>query len=213
VNTPKWCYQVEPTALRLLRSYGGEAWERNLEKWRAAGASLAQRYSQERSMNRVPVQVAEGVERYLTAGKHSQLIRAIVEEFGSRFAPGGKTIYVGDTGNKWAFADQEAFATLGLRLDEHGKMPDVVIHDAARGWLVLVEAVTSHGPVDPKRHAELAALFAEAKASLIYVTAFLTRSDMAKHASQISWETEVWVAEAEGHLIHFNGDRFLGPHP
>jgi adenine-specific DNA-methyltransferase len=212
VNSPKWCYQVEPATLRLLRSYGSEHWERNLEKWRASAESLAQRYSQERAMNRVPVRVAEGVESYLTPGKHSLLIRAIVEEFAARFAPGGSVLYLGDAGAKWAFVDREALAALGVRFDEHGKMPDVVIFDSARNWLFLVEAVTSHGPVDPKRHAELAALFTDAKAGLIYVTAFLTRRDMAKYASEISWETEVWVAEAETHLIHFDGDRFLGPH-
>jgi hypothetical protein len=163
-------------------------------------------------LNRIPVQIAEGVEHYLTRGRHSELIRAIVEEFAPRFAPGGQVLYLGDTGDKWAFFDRAALAALGLTFDEHGKMPYVIIYDEARDWLVLVEAVTSHGPVDPKRHAELAELFGAAHPDLVYVTAFLTRKDMAKCASEISWETEVWVAEAETHLIHFNGERFLGPH-
>ena len=35
---------------------------------------------------------------------------------------------------------------------------------------------------------------------------------MMKYLDDISWETEVWVAESPTHLIHFNGERFLGPY-
>ena len=107
---------------------------------------------------------------------------------------------------------EEALRALGVAVDVHGKMPDVVIHHVEKDWLVLVEAVTSHGPVNPKRREELAALFGVARPGLVYVTAFLTRSDMARYIGEISWETEVWVQEAATHLIHFDGKRFLGPY-
>ena len=98
-------------------------------------------------------------------------------------------------------------------MDSHGKMPDVVLHFIAKNWLLLVESVTSHGPVDGKRHAELAKLFANATTGLVYVTAFPTRAIMSRYLREIAWETEVWVADAPSHLIHFNGARFLGPYP
>ena len=91
-------------------------------------------------------------------------------------------------------------------------MPDVVLYFPDKDWLLLVESVTSHGPVDSKRHEELSALFAAAKPGLVYVTAFPDRATMGKYLSDISWETEVWVAEAPTHMIHFNGERFLGPY-
>lgn len=212
VNSPKWCYQVEPRALRLLKAYGTEKWEPTLTDWQATIGSLRARYAREREMNKVPLQLAEGRELYLTPGKHSRLIRAIVEEFAPRFAPGGQVIYVGDTGEKWAYFDLDALRSLGVAVDEHGKMPDVVIHYEPKGWLLLVEAVTSHGPVDAKRRNELTQLFRDVKVGLVYITAFLNRNDMAKYVGEISWETEVWVADSETHLIHFNGERFLGPH-
>jgi hypothetical protein len=92
-------------------------------------------------------------------------------------------------------------------------MPDVVLHFTERNWLLLVESVTSHGPVDGKRHAELAKLFAGSTTGLVYVTAFPNRSIMGRYLGEIAWETEVWVADAPSHLIHFNGVRFLGPYP
>jgi hypothetical protein len=100
----------------------------------------------------------------------------------------------------------------GVDVDSHGKMPDVVLHYTEKDWLLLVESVTSHGPVDGKRHAELAQLFSGSKAGLIYVTAFPSRGIMARYLGEISWETEVWVAENPSHLIHFDGERFLGPY-
>jgi hypothetical protein len=136
-----------------------------------------------------------------------------VEEFASRFTPGGTMIYVGDTDEKFAYFDEEALAALGVTVEAHGKMPDVIVYHRAKGWLVLVEAVTSHGPIDPKRRGELKRLFRHVKAGLVFVTAFLTRRAMMEYLDSISWETEVWVAEAPDHLIHFNGERFLGPYP
>lgn len=101
---------------------------------------------------------------------------------------------------------------LGVIVDEHGKMPDVVVYFAAKDWLVLIEAVTSHGPVNAKRHRELHQLFRSARVGLVFVTAFLDRRAMAKYLGEIAWETEVWAADAPTHLIHFNGERFLGPY-
>ena len=76
----------------------------------------------------------------------------------------------------------------------------------------MIESVTSHGPVDAKRHGELAKLFENASPELVFVTAFPDRRTMAKYLANISWETEVWIADAPTHMIHFNGDKFLGPH-
>lgn len=163
-------------------------------------------------MERIPVQLSDGTEVLLSPGDHSVLIRAIIEEFAPRFAPGGTLIYAGDTGDKFGYFDREKLAALGVSVDDHGKMPDVVIHDEKRNWLILIESVTSHGPVDGKRHHELTTLFADSTAGLVYVTAFQTRTAMARYLSEIAWESEVWVADAPTHLIHFNGVRFLGPY-
>jgi hypothetical protein len=148
----------------------------------------------------------------LSPGEHSELIRDIIEEFGPRFVSGGMLIYAGDTGDKWGYFNAPLLAELGVSVDSHGKMPDVVLYCQERNWLLLVEAVTSHGPVDGKRHAELSQLFADSKAGLVYVTALPNRSLMGRYIGEIAWETEVWVADAPSHLIHFNGERFLGPY-
>ena len=212
VNSPKAVYQIEPSALDLIRKFGSVDWERSLAEYLSTRNTLVAKYAQPRMMAQVPVQVAPGREIKLSPGLHSKLIKAIVEEFGSRFAPNGLLIYVGDTGDKWRYYDENALASLGIKVDSHGKMPDVILHDKDRNWLLLIESVTSHGPVNGKRHAELVKLFSCSSAGLVFVTAFPSRGLMTRYLSEIAWETEVWVADAPTHLIHFNGERYLGPH-
>ncbi len=137
------------------------------------------------------------------------LVKQIFDEFCSRFTPGAKLIYLGDADDKWAYFDRQFLQRLGVTVDAHGKMPDIVVHHVQKNWLVLIEAVTSHGPVNPKRRNELQGLFNDSTAALVFVTAFLNRRDMVKYLNEIAWETEVWIAESPSHMIHFNGDRFL----
>ena len=119
---------------------------------------------------------------------------------------------MGDAGAKWAFFDEDLATELGIAVDEHGKMPDVVIYDRKRDWLFLIEAVTSHGPVNAKRMGELKTLLASANPGLVFVTAFPDRRTFLRYFGDVAWETEVWIAESPGHLVHFDGDRLLGPY-
>ncbi len=212
VNSPSFCYQVSQEAQNTMLAFGTDDWEEALEKYLASHVALADLWAQHREMEMIPVQVAEDTEISLTPGDHSRLIQQVLTEFGPRFAPGSELIYVGDTGDKIGYFLAERLADLGVTVDEHGKMPDVVLYLPEPEWLLLVEAVTSHGPVDPKRLGELAALFADARPGLVYVTAFSDRGTMARYLTDISWETEVWCADSPSHLIHFDGERFLGPY-
>lgn len=212
VNSPKAVYQIAPAVLDLLRSFGSSKWRDNLAAYLSQSQTLVTKYAMERKQNRIPVRIAAGKEITLSPGEHSELIRAIVEDFGPLFAPGSVLVYVGDTGNKWGYFDAVLLAELGVEVDQHGKMPDVVLYFVEKNWLLLLEAVTSHGPIDGKRRAELARLFAGSTVGLVYVTAFPNRAAMLNYRGEIAWETEVWVADAPSHLIHFNGVRFLGPY-
>jgi len=211
VNSPKAVYQIAPDALNLIRCFASSDWEVRLGRYQAEHETLVSRYAKERTHNLVPVRIPDG-EFHLSPGAHSELIRKIVEEFAPRFAPGSELVYVGDTGNKWGYWNENPLKNIGIAVDAHGKMPDVVLLFPSKNWIILVEAVTSHGPVDGKRHEELSRLFANPSAGLVFVTAFLNRAQFAPYLNEISWETEVWVADAPSHLIHFNGVRFLGPY-
>ncbi|MEG1508100.1 MAG: BsuBI/PstI family type II restriction endonuclease [Akkermansia sp.] len=213
VNSPHAVYQIEPSLLSLLRSYGSSVWGKSLEEYLKTRETLVARYARERNQNLIPVNISSDKTITLSPGEHNELIRDIIENFAPRFAPGSQLIYAGDTENKWGYFDETRLKKMGVQVDSHGKMPDVILHFTQKKWLLLVESVTSHGPVDGKRHSELAELFATSTAGLVYVTAFPNRSLMGHYLGEIAWETEVWIADAPSHLIHFNGTRFLGPYP
>ena len=211
-NSPKWVYQVEPSVLKLLRTYGTEAWEENLKAYLDSAETLRERYAQQREMARIPVKFNEDALVSLSPGGQNVLVEKIIKEFCPRFAPGGRVIYLGDTDEKMLYFDEAALKGMGVEVEEHGKIPDVIVHYTEKNWLLLIEAVTSHGPINPKRLGELEVMFKDSTAGLVYVTTFLTRKAMLEYVSEIAWETEVWVAESPGHMIHFNGKRFLGPY-
>ena len=136
----------------------------------------------------------------------------MIDDFCPRFTPGGKILYLGDADSKWALCEENALADLGITVGHHGKMPDLVVHMPDRNWLILLEAASSHGPVDSKRQFELAALFGASTAGLVYVSCFSHRAEFRKYVDKIAWESEVWCADHPTHMIHYNGERFLGPY-
>jgi len=212
VNSPANRYQIAPTLLKLARTFGSPVWAESLAAYVAAAGALGRLQPRERDMALVAVKLPNEKRVPLTAGGQNELVQRIIEDFCPRFTPGGIVVYLGDTGQKQRQVEAGYLEGLGVEIDEHGKMPDVVVHLRDKDWLVLIEAVTSHGPIGIKRHNELKALFGSARSGLVFVTAFLTRRAMTKYLNDIAWETEVWVADAPSHVIHFNGERFLGPY-
>ena len=212
-NSGKTVYQIEPSALALLRKFGDTGWAPALRRYLASRESLKHEIARKRNLARVPISLPDGSQVALSPGGQNPLIKAIIEHFCPAFAPGGMVVYIGDTENKFVHLETEGLAALGVTLDSAAKIPDVIVHHTAKNWLLLIEAVTSAGPVDGKRRKELKDLFAGCTAGLVFVTAFENRRTMQSFVSHIAWESEVWIADDPDHMIHFNGERFLGPYP
>jgi type II restriction enzyme len=210
-NSPRAHYAISESALTAIRKFGGRGWRAACDLFQSQHGSLAAVYRNQRQAKLVPVRLSDGRTLKLSPGKHNQLQAAVVEHFAPRFAAGSLLVYLGDTAKKNLHVDHEHLLTLGIPLSQHDKLPDVVLYDAARNWLFLVEAVTSHGPMTPKRVVELKQMLARCQAGLVFVTAFGDFAEWRKQITRIAWETEVWIAEIPDHLIHYNGDRFLGP--
>lgn len=212
INSKNNVYQVDSSAFELLRRFGTPAWEGGLASYLDRRPGQLAAYAAAREQAMIPVTLLDGTEVKLTPGGQNVLIRDALEQFCPRWTPGGRVLYVGDAGRGAPVFDTEGFAEDGVVLDKHGKLPDLVVNLPSRDWLVLIEAANSHGPIDAKRHAELQALFAESRAGLVYVSCFTSRTEMRKYLADIAWETEVWCADNPSHLIHFDGERFLGPY-
>lgn len=211
VNSPNAHYALTNEVLEVVRAYNTENWEMVLENFISNVGKLSDAYLKERELNQIPVTLPNGEIIRLSAGKHNEVQAAIVEQFAPRFANGGTLLYLGDTAKKDLLVHKDGLQELGIPIDQHSKLPDVVIYDHERKWLFLIEAVTSHGPISPKRLLELEEFLKDCKVGKVYVTAFPDMAEFKKHSSNIAWETEVWLVEVPDHMIHFNGDRFIGP--
>ncbi|MGV9616818.1 BsuBI/PstI family type II restriction endonuclease [Nocardia xishanensis] len=212
VNSPKWNYQVTPQALAVIQCFGSPDFDQTLADYLLEVPGLKAQYAAAREMNRIPITLPNGQPFTLSPGGQNVLIKQMVEEFCPRFTPGAEVLYIGDADAKWALFEADRLTALGVTVDQHGKMPDLVAYMPDKDWLVLMEAASSHGPVDAKRRSELAGLFKTATPGLVFVSCFPDRREMRKYLHQIAWETETWCAEDPTHLIHFNGERFLGPY-
>lgn len=209
-NSPNYKYRLTDEALEMLRKIQTEEWELALNSFLGQHEKLIDIYASKKKMSMLPVRI-NGADFSFSTGKHNELQKAIIEEFAPRFAPNSECLYVGDTIEKDLVKNIEKLSELGFEITLHDKMPDVVLYSEDKNWIYFVESVTSVGPMDPKRILEIEELTKEVKAGKIYVTAFLDFKTYKKFSEKLAWETEVWIAELPEHMIHLNGDKFMGP--
>lgn len=209
-NSPNYRYRLTDEMLSILKNVKTDKRNYELERFVSIHDKLINLYASKKEMTKMPVKINN--QNYtFSAGKHNELQKAIIEEFAPRFAPGCECLYVGDTTEKDLVKNEEKLRKLGFEITLHDKMPDVVLYVEDKDWLYFVESVTSVGPMDPKRIIEITNMTKNVKAGKIFVTAFLDFDTYKKFSSTLAWETEVWLAESPDHMIHLNGDRFLGP--
>lgn len=205
-------YMLSDEALGVLRLYGQAGFDEAVDAYLAEVPTLLSKYQAEREMTRIPVTLPGGKALTLGGGGQNVLIKQMLDDFCALFVPGGEVLYIGDADEKLMHFDEDRLAELGVVVDTHGKLPDLVVYQPEKNWLFLMEAASTHGPVDAKRYGELQALFAGSIAGLVYVSCFPDRATMRKFLADLAWETEAWCASDPTHMIHLNGDRFLGPH-
>lgn len=209
-NSPNYRYRLTDETLDLIKSFGTAAWDEKLAAFFSKHDSLVEIYASKRTMQKMPVQI-NGNEFSFSPGEHNQLQKAIIEEFAPRFAPNSQCLYVGDTIEKDLVKNSDKLKELGFEITLHDKMPDVVLYSEEKDWLYFIESVTSVGPMDPKRIKEINEMTVNVSAGKIFVTAFLDFKTFKKFSETLAWETEVWIADMPDHMIHLNGDKFLGP--
>jgi adenine-specific DNA-methyltransferase len=211
-NSPRTHYALSEAFLPVVQKYGTSVGLRALKRFLTEQRSLLEIYQQSHLRHQIPLRDASGREFRLSPGRHNQLQVAVMDQFVPRFAPGAQLLYMGDAANKTLIMNTEELGRLGFPVDKHNKLPDVILYLAERNLLFLIEVVTSHGPVSPKRHHELEAMLSHSSIKRIYVSVFPDFKEFFRHGNNIAWETEIWLAEAPDHLIHYNGDKFLGLH-
>ena len=209
-NSPNYRYRITEETLKLIHSFGTAEWDAILKQFKASHESLIDMYTSKKKMEKMPARI-NGADFTFSPGSHNELQKAIIEEFAPRFAPNSECLYVGDTTEKDLVKNIEKLASLGFEITLHDKMPDVVLYREDVDWIYFIESVTSVGPMSPKRILEIEEMTANVKSGKIYVTAFPDVKTFKKFAEELAWETEVWLSDMPDHMIHLNGDKFMGP--
>lgn len=209
-NSPNYRYRITDEALRLIRTYGSCDWEDKLILFRQQHAELVCMYASKREMQKLPIKI-NSASFMFSSGKHNELQKAIIEEFAPRFAPSCECLYVGDSAKRDLYKNTEKLAELGFEITLHDIMPDVVLYRSDADWLYFIEAVTSAGPMTPERKSNICKMTERVKCGKIFITAFPNFKVFKKFSDALAWDTEVWLSDMPDHMIHLNGDKFLGP--
>lgn len=209
-NSPNYRYRLTNETLQLIKHMQTQEWEKSVSRFLKYHEKLVDIYASKKKMTMMPVRI-NGDDFNFSAGQHNELQKAIIEEFAPRFAPHSECLYVGDTIEKDLVKNVDKLTELGFEITLHDKMPDVVLYREDKDWIYFIESVTSVGPMDPKRILEIEDMTKGVTAGKIYVTAFLDFKTYKKFSEELAWETEVWISELPEHMIHLNGDKFMGP--
>jgi hypothetical protein len=211
-NNPRRAYVLADEYAAAVRAYGTSGFEAASELAIMGKETLADRWAAERALARIPIEVAPGVELSFGPGEHNMLIKAIIQQFLPRFGYDPVVLYVGDAEKKDLHIDSDRLRELGRFELNHGELPDVIAYSETKDWLFVIEAVHSFGPISNVRHDRLKALLHDSTAGIVFITAFADRLSFRKWVKDIAWKTEVWIASEPDHIIHFDGERFLGPY-
>lgn len=205
-------YSLNPVYAELVRSFGSANWEKTVAERLKDIEPLRQKLKRERAIEKIEVTLPSGGQLSFSVGEHNDLQKAIIEVFLPRYGHGAEVLYVGDTSDKYLYLEKEQLEKLHFFEISHEELPDVIAYSKKKNWLYLIEAVHSSGPISEIRFLQLQKLTKDCTSEVIYITAFLNRQKFRQFMTEIAWETEVWIADNPDHLVHFNGDKFLGPY-
>lgn len=208
-NSKNYRWFLEDDFYNLVKLFGTKKYDSALRKFLDSHTSRLTLLQAQRNKAMIPVNY-NGFKFKLTPGKHNILHKEVLEQFAPRFAGGSELLYVGDTSQKDLKFEKEKLKKLGFPMNMHDLLPDIILYDSKKEWLFLIEAVSSVGPMSIDRVNKINNNYT-GKAGLIFVTAFQNWKVYKKFIGQIAWETEIWIAEFPDHMIHMNGDRFMGP--
>jgi len=213
-NSPNFKYRLTEEFLKVIKetkkstddNFDNEA----LKTFKRNHETLINTYTSKKAINKMPVRINEK-DYTFSPGSHNQLQKAVLEEFAPRFAPGSECLYVGDTTHKDMVKNEAKLKSLGFNLNIHDKLPDIILYREDKDWIYFIEAMDSVGPMSPERVIDIKKMTSGIKSGKIFVTAFLSFAKFKRFSEKLAWETEVWIADMPEHMIHLNGDNFMGP--
>lgn len=206
-------YRFSSYFAALIRSYGTDQWEERLADYNEAHISYAEYLKQTKTVERDYIMKYEGAQISLKKSSHNKLQMEILQNLIPLVSKGEpELLYIGDASDRDLWQKNERMEELGIRvLSQSGNIPDIIIYDKQEKRVIFIEAYHSTGPFTFDRVNALKALcHCEAGTEVAFITAFDTTDKMLKHYREVAWDTEIWSSDEPTHLVHKNGDKFIG---
>lgn len=205
-NDPNTYYRLHPDFARLfLERNNGEQNKLINQLQRQLIKRKAKRALQNKD---IPVRISSGQVFYLGPGEHNLLEKSVVEVFGHAFLNEPQVVYLGETSPRKGYQNRTLMRRLNLPIDTAASLPDVILFSETDLHLVIIEVVTSSGPVNSIRLEQLQK-FTKGPRKLgiktTYVSAFPSRAVFRKFVEDIAWGSSVWIENEPNNIVHFEG--------
>jgi hypothetical protein len=134
---------------------------------------------------------------------------AALAKFIPQCAPQAKVLFLRGSDDRSLIFVPGVLQRLGIPIEKLEKLPDAVLHLPKRNLLILL---TLNAPITTKQRNRIERWLAECMAKREYVSALSDWQALSRAGNSFAWDTHVWLAEEPEHMIHWNGEKFLGPH-
>lgn len=197
----------------LIRTYGTEQWEEKLSDYMSTYQSYREYLKQTKSVERNYRAEYNGINIELKKSPHNKLQLQILKELLPLISEGKpELLYIGDAVDRDLWQKDDRLKELGIYvLSGSGNLPDIIAYDSVNKRILFIEAFHSTGPFTIDRVNTIRNLCkCEPGTEAAFITAFDTTAKMLKNYKNVAWETDIWTAEEPTHLLHKNGDKFMG---
>lgn len=198
-------YILSDSFKKLLDAYLSNNTEYNIIKNEFVDSVTIERRDNIEKLKKKPVIINSPIldrELILSPGDHNIIEKFIVEDIFPKIAPNFQLVYIGDTKSKNLFIDYDICKTIGLTIDVHTKIPDVIGYDDTTKTIILFEAVASSGPIDDLRKKELLEIFQHWTGKLIFGTAFLSSKLFQSFSTTIACGTTAYIIESRKKITY-----------
>lgn len=192
--------------------------KRNITIWQKSNlsASALARIAMSKKMvtsdsKSVLITLPTGESRKLAPGPSSLLTKAVIEDFAKRFLKNPAVLLISESARKIELKDDELCKAIGLDIDVHAVLPDIILLElgAQEPVIVFVECVATDGPISDRRKKELVDILKKGQYKVdnsAYVTVFADRSSLASRRliSSVAWGTFVWYVTEPESIIYLH---------
>ncbi len=197
----------------LIRTYGTEQWEEKLTEYKENHVTYAEYLKQTKNIERDYITEYGDIKISLKKSAHNKLQLNILQyliPLVCKEKP--ELLYIGDATDRNLWQKDERLDELGIHvLSQSGNLPDIIVYDESQKRVIFIEAYHSTGPFTIDRVNAIKSLCACAEGTeAAFITAFDSTAKMLKNYKDIAWDTDIWSADEPTHLVHKNGDKFIG---